>query len=252
MATRSSSGAFQGTLQDTSTGKSAISAARAAGMKGRSSREERSETTGGRLPSGSTCRGQGGCSAADPTILRPVGFQGNSELGRPVAPGEEADSSRLQGIRGDQTMESGGVGFFRPGGLIQDPAQLQLVEQQQGKRQQMVLDGCGGEGSGIREAEEECCGEEDEHSRNGGAAACAAAKEGSRKQRLPVVAAFSRKGRPGGADSSSEQSEDAGLDGGAAACAAAMDDAMLSEILLEAGVCWFECSAGDVRGWMES
>ena len=149
-------------------------------------------------------------------------------------------------------MESGGVGFFRPGGLMQDPTQLQLMEQQQGKRQQMVLDGCGGEGSGIREAEEECCGEEDEHSRNGGAAACAAAKEGSRKQRLPVVAAFSRKGRPGDADSSGEGSEGAGLDGGAAACAAAMDDAMLNEILLEAGICWFECSAGDVRGWMES
>jgi hypothetical protein len=93
----------------------------------------------------------------------------------------------------------------------------------------------------------------DEDSRNGGAAACAAAKEGSGKQRLPVVAAFcGRRVRSGGADSSSEESEGAGLDGGAAACTAAMDDEMLSEVLLEAGVCWFECCAEDVRGWMES
>ena len=43
-------------------------------------------------------------------------------------------------------MESGGVGeiAFRPGGLMQDPTQLQQMEQQQGKRQQMVLGGCRG------------------------------------------------------------------------------------------------------------
>ena len=48
---------------------------------------------------------------------------------------------------------------------MQGLAQLQ-GQGQQGKRQQMVLDGCGGE------AEEECCSED---SRNGGAAASAAA-----------------------------------------------------------------------------
>ena len=73
---------------------------------------------------------------------------------------------RQQQIAGDQGGPDYGVwwcGIFCPGGLIQDPTQLQLMEQRQGERQQMVLDGCGGEGSGIKEAEEECC---DEDSRN--------------------------------------------------------------------------------------
>jgi len=215
-----------------STGKSAVSAARAAEMKGPSSREERPETTGSRvLSSGSTCRGQGGCSAVDQSILRPVGLHGNSELGRPVASGEEADSSRLKGIRGGhQKMVPWGAGENALGprdgpqdGLMQDPAQLQG---QQGKRQQMVLNGCGGE------AEEECCGED---SRNGGAAANAAANGEPVRQRLPMVAAISRRKkhvrmaptvRSGGTDNRSEESsysEGADLDGGAAACAAAIE-----------------------------
>ena len=220
----------------------------AAGMKGPSS-GRRPGTTGNRggdhSANGRTSRDAGECFAADHAVLRPVGLQGNSELGRPGASREEADISRLQGIRGGQTMGSGGVGeiAFRPGGLMQDPTQLQQMEQQQGKRQQMVLDGCG------KEAEEECCGED---SRNGGAAACAAADKGSGRQRLPMVAAFSGRRvvrvRSGGTDSSNEESEDTDLDGGAAACAAAMGDEMLGEILREAGVCCGE----DVRGWMES
>lgn len=214
------------------TGKSAVSAARAAEMKGPSSREERPETTGNRvLSSGSTCRGQGGCSAVDQSILRPVGLHENSELGRPVASGEEADSSRLKGFRGGhQKMAPWGAGenALGPGdgpqdGLMQDPAQLQG---QQGKRQQMVLNGCGGE------AEEECCGED---SRNGGAAANAAASGEPVRQRLPMVAAVRRRRtirmaptvRSGGTDSSSEESsedsEGGDLDGGAAACAAAIE-----------------------------
>ena len=110
-----------------STGKSAVSAARAAEMKGLSSREERPETTGSRLlSSGSTCRGQGGCSAADQSILRPVGPQGGPELGRPVAFGEEADSSRLKGIRGGhQKMVPWGAGNNALG--LQDGPQDGLI-----------------------------------------------------------------------------------------------------------------------------
>ena len=64
---------------------------------------------------------------------------------------------------------------------MQDPVQLQW---QQMKRQQKVLDSCGGE------AEEECW---DGSNRNGGATACAAASERPEGPRLLVVAAVSRR-----------------------------------------------------------
>ena len=139
-------------------------------------------------------------------------------------------SNSADQANGSECAVSMGTGesASRPIGLMQDPVQLQW---QQMKRQQMVLDGCGGE------AEEECW---DGSSRNGGAAACAAASERPERQRLPVVAAFSRKRpvrmapvmRSGAADSeeSSEESEEDGENGGAAACAAARIEAIGDEL----------------------
>jgi hypothetical protein len=57
--------------------------------------------------------------------------------------------------------------------------------------------------------------------------------------------------RSGGTDSSSEESENAGLDGGAAACAAAMGDEMLGEVLREAGVCCGEDGVGSSHNGSE-
>ena len=74
-------------------------------MKGPPSRGQRPGTTGssGGCHSGSIGRDAGGC--LDHAVLRPVGLpQGDFELGRPDASEEEVDSSRLQGIRGEQTM----------------------------------------------------------------------------------------------------------------------------------------------------
>ena len=74
----------------------------AAGMKGPSA-GRRPGTTGSRggdyNASGRTSRDAGGCFAADQAVLRPVGVQGNSELSRPGASGEEVGGGRLQGIR---------------------------------------------------------------------------------------------------------------------------------------------------------
>ena len=151
-------------------------------MKGPQSGGRRPETTGNRggdhSASGRKSRDAGGCFAADQAVLRPVGSQGSSELSRPGASGEEADSSRLQRIRGGhQTMESDGAGeiVFGHRGLMQDSVQLQG---QQKERQQMVLDGCGGE-----------AGEESRngYGENGGAAACAAANGDNSTLRSTVL-----------------------------------------------------------------
>ena len=108
-------------------------------------------------------------SPVDTPVIK-VRSQGSSELSRPGASGEEADSSRLQGVReGHKTMEFDGAGeiVFGHRGLMQDSVQLQG---QQGKIQQMVLGGCGGEALG--EAGEEI---RNGYGENGGAAARAAA-----------------------------------------------------------------------------
>ena len=84
----------------------------AAGMKGPSGRRPGTTCSrgGDHSANGRASRDAGDCFAADHAVLRPVGLQGNSELVRPGASREEADISRLQGIRGGQTMGSGGVG----------------------------------------------------------------------------------------------------------------------------------------------
>ena len=106
--------------------KSFSAAAGADETEGPLSQGQRPGTTGSRggCHSGSIGRDAGGCFAADHVVLRPVGLpQGNFELSRPGASEDETDSSRLQVIRGEQAMESGGVGeiAFSPGGLIQGP-----------------------------------------------------------------------------------------------------------------------------------
>ena len=83
--------------------KSFSAAAGADGMKGPQSEGRRPETTGNRgedhSANGRKSRDAGGCFAADQAVFRTVGSQGSSELSRPGASGEEADSSRLQRIR---------------------------------------------------------------------------------------------------------------------------------------------------------
>jgi hypothetical protein len=205
-------------------------------MKGPLSRGQRPKATGNRggCHNGGIGRGAGGRPAAG--ILA----TGVDEMKGPLSPGQrpkitgslaQAAQQHESGQRTGGPTSRGSRGDGRPAdgkfqdGLMQESEKLQRMAQQHGKRQQMVLDGCGGE------AEEECCGED---SRNGGAAACAAANKRPEKQRLPVVAAFGRSRTArmapmvwsGGTDSRSEESSDsegADLNGGAAACAAAID-----------------------------
>ena len=128
-------------------------------------------------------------------------------------------------------MESDGAGeiVFGHRGLMQDSVQLQG---QQKKRQQMVLDGCGGE---AREESRNGYGE------NGGAAARAAAGERplivltiSRKEQRIRRERERRRDKAGAlgtgeeSDTESESGED--LNGGAAACAAARIEKIDAEL----------------------
>ena len=107
--------------------------------------------------------GAAACAAASEGVMVTTstskalaGFGGNRRS-------NSADQAGLEWYEPECAVIKGtGESASRPVGLMQDPVQLQW---QQMKRQQMVLDGCGGE------AEEECW---DGSSRNGGAAACAA------------------------------------------------------------------------------
>ena len=138
--------------------------------------------------------------------------------------GDRSNSAHQTSTSDCAVIQGAGEIVFRPGGLVQDPAQLQG---QQKERQQMVLNGCSGE------AAEECC---NGSSRNGGAAACAAAGErpliifpmsrGRERNRRGRERVSDRMDRRGEIDEESEErrtdSGEEDLNGGAAACAAAI------------------------------
>jgi len=207
-------------------------------MKGPLSRGQRPKTTGNRggCHSGGIGRGAGGRPAADISAAGANEMKGPLSQGqRPKITGDRGggchrirEGHQLQDAEMQEKMVPWGAGeivFSSQDELIQDPAQLAQLQGQQctwEKRQQMVLE----------DSVEGCCGED---SRNGGATANAAANGEPVRQRLPMVAAVSRRKkhvrmaptvRSGGTDSRSEESSDsegADLDGGAAACAAAIE-----------------------------